>query len=366
MKFLDEFADKNLTQKLIKKIRTLVNKECTLMEVCGTHTMAMFRFGIRGMLPDEVRVIAGPGCPVCVTPQEMIDKTIAVAEGNIITTYGDMFRVPGSYSSLEKERAQGKDVRIVYSAQDALNIAVKNSKKQVIFLAIGFETTAPATAVTIRQAKEKRVKNFSILCAHKLIPPAMEALCQGELNIDGFICPGHVSTIIGEKPYQKIVDNYKVPCVITGFEPLDMLEGIYALLNQINKSEARVENAYKRAVRKEGNTTAQKIVNEIFRGADSGWRGLGVIPQSGLILRDEFTDFDAEKRFDIKIDPVVEHPGCRCGEILCGTINPPECTNFGTNCTPESPLGPCMVSSEGTCAAWFKYRSQTSETRSQK
>ncbi|MDI6840200.1 MAG: hydrogenase formation protein HypD [bacterium] len=358
MKFIDEFANKEVATGIINQINKIATKKCTLMEVCGTHTMALFRFGIRDILSNNINVVAGPGCPVCVIPQEMIDKVIELASSAVIATYGDMFRVPGSRSSLEKERAKGSDVRIIYSAQDALQIAMQNPDKEVVFFAIGFETTTPATAYTLIQAKEKQIDNFFILCGHKLIPPAMETLCQGNLNIHGFICPGHVSTIIGSAPYQEIANRYKVPCVITGFEPLDILEGIYALIRQINTDRADVENAYKRAVRFYGNTLAKEVIDNVFKVVDSNWRGLGVIPGSGLAVRDEFIEFDAEQKFNIhlrQIEPVKPQPGCLCGDILRGVITPPECTNFGTLCTPEEPLGPCMVSSEGTCAAYYKY-----------
>lgn len=355
MKYLDEFQDKEIAQGLLRRIEQLCDGRVTLMEVCGTHTMALFKFGIRSLLPSQINVIAGPGCPVCVTPQSAIDKAIRLSDEATIVTYGDMYKVPGSYSSLEKEKAKGKDIRIVYSPLDALAIAQKALSNEVVFLGIGFETTAPASASTIIAASNKGIKNFSILCFHRLIPPAMEALSKGEVDIDGYLCPGHVSAIIGEKPYSVIAQRFNIPCVIAGFEALDILEGIYLLLKQIHDGKSYVENGYRRVVRPEGNRLAQDIMNRVFEVRDSEWRGLGKIKKSGLVLKEEFSSFDAEKRFDIEIENPKPHPGCICGEILKGLKIPSECRNFGSHCTPDEPLGPCMVSSEGTCAAYYKY-----------
>ncbi|MCK4352965.1 hydrogenase formation protein HypD [candidate division WOR-3 bacterium] len=356
MKFVDEFQDKEIAQGLIKEIENLSLRDVTIMEVCGTHTMEIGRFGIRSLLPQEVRVIAGPGCPVCVAPQKVIDQAIKLAEVATIVTYGDMYRVPGSYSSLQKEKAKGRDIRVVYSALDALQIAEKETEKEIVFLAIGFETTVPATGSLMLTAKRKEIHNFSILCAHRLIPPAMIALSDGELNVDGYLCPGHVSVIIGEKPYEPIAERFHIPCVIAGFEPIDILMGIYLLLGQIKDNRAEVENGYKRAVRPEGNLEAQALIARVFRTVDSEWRGLGELPASGLALREEFKEFDAEQKFNIEIELPKENPDCICGEILKGLRTPPECTNFGRICTPDEPIGPCMVSSEGTCAAYYKYQ----------
>lgn len=356
MKFSDEFQDKEIAQGLLREIGKLTKGKVTLMEVCGTHTMALFKFGIRSLLPPQINVVAGPGCPVCVTPQSIIDKAIKLSEEAIVVTYGDMYRVPGSYSSLEKEKAKGKDIRIVYSPLDALILAERLPDKEIVFLGIGFETTTPTTASTIINARREALKNFSVLSAHRLIPPAMEALSDGELNIDGYLCPGHVSTIIGEGPYSIIARQFKMPCVIAGFQALDILEGIYMLIKQVNEGKACVENAYKRVVRPEGNKLAQETVEKVFEVQDSEWRGLGKIRESGLAIREAFSDFDAEKRFDIDIEEPKPLAGCICGEILKGLKRPTECKNFGSNCTPDEPLGPCMVSSEGTCATYYKYR----------
>ena len=364
MKYLDEFQDKEIAQGLLRKIGQFTNGEVTLMEVCGTHTMALFRLGIRSMLPPKVKVIAGPGCPVCVTPQSAIDKAIKISGKACVVTYGDMYKVPGSHSSLEKEKAKGRDIRVVYSPLDALALAQRTPGKEIVFLGIGFETTAPATASVVITAKEKGIKNFSVLSAHRLIPPAMEVLSDGELNIDGYLCPGHVSTIIGEKPYLTIAHRFNIPCVIAGFEALDILEGIYLLLKQIHEGRSIVENSYRRVVKPEGNKLAQEVINRVFETKDSEWRGIGKIKRSGLVLKKEFKDFDAEKRFDIKIKDSKPHPGCICGEILKGLKRPTACKNFGKLCTPEEPLGPCMVSSEGTCAAYYRYgEKQISERR---
>lgn len=358
MKYLDEFQDKRIAQGLLKRIAELCDREATLMEVCGTHTMALFKFGIRSLLPSQIKVIAGPGCPVCVTPQSAIDKAIELSREATVVTYGDMYKVPGSHSSLEKEKANGKDIRIVYSALDALAIAEEEADNEVVFLGIGFETTAPASASAIITAREKGIKNFSMLSVHRLIPPAMEALSSGELNIDGYMCPGHVSTIIGEEPYSPIAERFNIPCVIAGFEALDILEGIYLLLRQIQENKSYVENGYKRAVRPEGNKLAREVMGSVFESVDSEWRGIGIIKKSGLALKENFSGLDAEKRFDIDIEEGEPHPGCICGEILKGLKTPSECENFGSHCTPDEPLGPCMVSSEGTCAAYHKYGGQ--------
>lgn len=358
MKFSD-FSDKTLVSSIVKRLHKIApqgNKTYTLMEVCGTHTMAFFRFGVKYMMPKSIRVVAGPGCPVCVTPQALIDTAIELSNYSTILTYGDMFRVPGSQGSLEKAKSTGKDVRIVYSTIEALDIAIKNPEQPFVFLAIGFETTTPATASILVKAKEKNLNNFFILNGHKIIPPAIDALCSTNPNIDGFMMPGHVSAIIGCEPYQIIADKYKIPCVVTGFEAVDILESVLRLVEQINKSESRVENAYSRSVKWEGNTVARNLIYSVFRTSDSEWRGLGCIPGSGLKLNKEFQIFDAIKKFNIKpkTTPSIDK-SCRCGDILRGIAEPKECKNFGKRCTPEAPIGPCMVSSEGTCAAYFKY-----------
>jgi len=327
------------------------------MAVCGTHTVAICRKGIKNIIPKNMKLISGPGCPVCVTPVSYIDHIIALSrEKNfIVTTFGDMIRVPGSTSSLEKEKANGADIRIVYSTIDALNVARNNPKKNVVFMGVGFETTSPTIASVILKAKEEKINNFSILCVAKIMPPAMKSLLDAEeVNIDGFICPGHVSAIIGSKPYGFIASQYNIPCVISGFEPLDILQTIFMLVKQIEKNEAKVEIQYKRIVKPEGNKIALEKINRVFKIVDSEWRGMGKIPLSGLEIRDKYEQFNARK-FGISVERPKEISGCRCGEVLRGVIIPPECPLFGKICTPEDPKGACMVSSEGTCAAYYKY-----------
>lgn len=362
MKFVDEFKDKQLAKGLFDKIYQIAESlpfdqknPAVLMEVCGTHTMALFKTGIRSMLPKNIKVVAGPGCPVCISSQSSIDKAIELSKEAIITTYGDMIRVPGTRSSLDKEKAKGADVRVVYSPLDALKIAKDNPEKQVVFLGVGFETTTSPTAATIIRAKNEKLTNFSVLSLHRIIPPALDVLSQGKLNINGYLCPGHVSTVIGEEPYDQVAKKYKIPSVIAGFEALDILEGIYLLLKQIRDGQAKAENAYKRAVKKEGNLLAKKIVDQVFEIVDADWRGIGVIPKSGLAIRESLSEFDAEKRFTISVEEAKPYKGCKCGEVLKGLIAPPECANFAKACTPENPLGPCMVSSEGACAAYHRY-----------
>lgn len=358
MKYIDEYRDGELAQGLSQKIRSISKKSVRLMEICGTHTMAIFKHGIRTLVPEHIELMSGPGCPVCVTSMEEIDRTIKLARMPkvIVTTFGDMLRVPGTASSLQEEKGQGADVRMVYSTFDALKIAEDNPEKEVAFLGIGFETTAPTVAAAIRTAHERNLPNFLVLSAHKLLPPAMEALLSGgDLGIDGFICPGHVSTIIGTSAYQSVVDRYRIPCVVVGFEPVDILQGILMLVDQIEEGRAQVEIQYSRVVSPEGNPGALKIMNEIFEPCDSPWRGLGLIPQSGLSIREEFLTHDARQRFELEVPPAEEPPGCRCAEVLRGVIRPFECRLFRTRCSPRTPVGACMVSNEGTCAAYYKY-----------
>lgn len=361
MKYIDEYRDSGLAKEIVEKIYSEVknyNSEIKIMEVCGTHTMAIGKFGIRRILPENIKLLSGPGCPVCVTPQSYIDKAIAFSqiENVKIATFGDMFKVPGSYSSLEKEKSTGKDVEIVYSPMDALNIAKENKDKKVIFLAIGFETTSPAVAMTLKNAYQENVKNFFIFSGHKLIPPAMEALLKGRVEINGFICPGHVSTIIGSEPYEFIPENYGIPCVITGFELLDILYAIYLIVRNIcRKEKPGVEIEYRRSVKREGNLKAKMVMEEVFEVYDSKWRGLGIIPLSGLKLREKFWEYDAERVFDVKVNETKENENCICGEILKGLKTPKDCKLYRKVCNPENPVGPCMVSSEGACAAYYKY-----------
>lgn len=358
MKYIDEFRDKEIVKKLISEIEKFADANVNLMEVCGTHTMAIFRSGIKQLLPKNLNLISGPGCPVCVTSQTDIDRMLALArmKNVIITTFGDMLKVPGTKSSLEKERGNGCDIRTVYSPLDTLDIASSNKNKEVVFLAVGFETTSPAVASVVSDTKVKKIKNFSIYSSHKIIPPAMQALLQAkEIKLDGFICPGHVSTIIGSSSYEFICRDYKIPCVISGFEPVDILETVLMLLKQTQQKKAVVEIQYKRAVQPQGNILAQQILRQVFTESDARWRGLGTIPKSGYKLNRDYENFDAEKKFDLKVTVSQEHKNCLCGEVLRGVKTPLQCKLFAKVCNPENPYGPCMVSSEGTCSAWYKY-----------
>ena len=336
----------------------LPDRQITLMEVCGTHTMNVHRHGVRDLLPKNVRLISGPGCPVCVTPRRGIDTGIAYARdpGVILATFGDMMRVPGSTSSLAAERSRGADVRIVYSALDAVDFARANPGRDVVLMGIGFETTSPGIAQTILVAEHEGVRNFKVVELGKVIPPAMELLVDDpRLNIQGFLAAAHVSTIIGTKPYEPIAKK-GVPVVVAGFEPADILAGVAALLRQIGEGRSEVENEYSRVARRDGNAQALEILDTVFEIADSEWLGLGMIPKSGMKIRERFAQFDAEKSHPVEVEPTRRETGCRCGDILMGLIEPPECPLFERVCTPSTPEGSCMVSSEGTCAAYYKYR----------
>lgn len=349
----------NDADKLLLKIRSLVTHPLNLMEVCGTHTNAISASGVRHSLSSKLKLLSGPGCPVCVTAQKDIDWVIKLARSKkvIITTFGDLMRVPGTESSLEKEKAKGSDIRIVYSPLDALKIASEN-KKPVIFIGVGFETTAPTIAGATITAMRNSIKNFYVIPLFKLIPPALLMIVnQPKINIQGFILPGHVSTIIGAKPYEFLAKDYKKPCSITGFEPFDILQGIYLVLEQIKNKKPEIAIQYKRVVKKQGNQQAQNIMKEVFVNTDAEWRGLGVIKDSGLKFSKAYSDFDARKYFTIKV-PKPKPTACRCGEVLLGLIIPPECKLFAKACSPASPIGPCMVSSEGACAAYYKYESR--------
>jgi hydrogenase expression/formation protein HypD len=360
MRHLEEFRDARLVGDLAAEIRKrLGRKRPTFMEVCGTHTMAMFRHGLRDLLGDSLDLLSGPGCPVCVTPAGYLDQAIAIArEHNVtIATFGDMVRVPGSKTSLEKERAKGCLVRVVYSPLDALSLSGRGDGCKVVFLGVGFETTAPTIASSILEAERTGTDEFYVLSAHKRIPPALEAIARDPgIHIDGFLCPGHVSVITGSTAYEGVAREHGIPCVVTGFEPLDVMSGIHMLVEQYLEGEARVENAYTRAVRPEGNPRALSLLHQVFRVDDSEWRGLGRIPESGYSLREEYSHRDAAKQFPVETAPAVENRACRCGEVLAGKIRPLECPLFMKTCTPEFPVGPCMVSSEGSCAAYYKYR----------
>jgi len=328
------------------------------MEFCGGHTVAIFKHGLRQLLPKTIGMLSGPGCPVCVTANSDLDKAIALAHlpNVIVTSFGDMLRVPGSYSSLQLAKAEGSDVRIVYSAQDAVYIARDNPDKSVIFIGIGFETTAPTIAASIQQAEQEGINNYYVLPLHKLCPPIMKAILDmGEVRLDGIICPGHVSAIIGSYPYQFIPDEYGVASVVSGFEPLDILLCVDRLVNQIESGQPRVEIAYRRGVKPEGNNSALKLMDTVFEISTANWRGIGTVPSSGLKLKNRYQPFDAESNFDIDSGPSREPEGCICGSILRGVNTPLECKLFGKTCTPEHPVGPCMVSSEGSCATYYHY-----------
>lgn len=357
MKYIDEYRDKKVVNLLLKQIWEVSQSPVRIMEVCGGHTVAIRKFGIPSLLPPAIELLSGPGCPVCVTGKSFIDKALYLAKDpdNIIATYGDLMRVPGSAKNLESARAEGAQVKMVYSPLDCLEIAQKNPSKNIIFLAIGFETTSPSTAVTINCAKEKGMSNFFILNAHKIMPPAMETLVNEEIQIDGYICPGHVSTITGSKMYEGLVEKFNVACVITGFEPVDLLQGILMLVRQIKNQAQKVEIQYTRAVQAAGNKKALDVLEKVFELQDDWWRGLGMIPNSGLALKKEFEHFDAEKRFDLAISEPEEANGCICGSILKGLKLPTDCKLFGVNCNPENPVGACMVSSEGSCQAYYRY-----------
>jgi hydrogenase expression/formation protein HypD len=358
MKYLSEYRDGTLAGKMVERIKSTSKKPARFMEICGTHTVALFKHGVRDVLPAHIQLISGPGCPVCVTATRDIDKSIKLAKipGVIVTTFGDMIRVPGSHSSLKKEKSQGADVRMVYSTMDAVDIAKQNPEKKVVFLGIGFETTAPTIAASVVAAERQGIQNFHVLSAHKLLPPAMDALLSGgDLQVDGFMCPGHVSVIIGTAPYQVVVDKFRTPCVIMGFEPLDMLQGIAMLVDQIESGEPKVEIQYRRAVPPEGNPNAVRMLEKVFEPCDAPWRGLGMIPKSGLAFRQAYKAFDAEAVFDLTVPEAPEPPGCRCGDVLRGASTPVQCKLFRKFCNPENPVGPCMVSSEGTCAAYYRF-----------
>jgi len=336
--------------------------EIRIMEVCGTHTQSFFRFGLGEFLPSNIRLISGPGCPVCVSTQDYIDQTIQLAqrEDTIVATFGDMLRLPGSYSSLEQEKAQGADVRIVYSALDSLSIAQSNPRKKVIFLAVGFETTASTIALSIILAKQQGLGNLFFLPSLKLMPPALAYLLKDKrLNLHGLLCPGHVSAIIGLIPYNFIPRKFALPCCVAGFEPLDILEGIYMLLRQINSGKPGVGNQYSRVVTQKGNLAASKAIKRVFQTDNASWRGLGEIPGSGLKIKSQFSEFDAKRVFPLRKNRLAlsaKQKSCRCADILKGLVTPAECALFSGVCTPEYPIGPCMVSKEGTCSIYYKYR----------
>ena len=359
MKYLDEFSDPEMAGRMLEQIKRSVTRPWAIMEVCGGQTHTIIRNGIDQLLPDGVELIHGPGCPVCVTPLETIDRALAIAAlpDVIFCSFGDMIRVPGSSIDLFRVKSQGGDIRIVYSPLDAVKVAQENPDKQVVFFGIGFETTAPANAMTVVMARRLGLTNFSLLVSHVLVPPAIRAIMDSPTHrVQGFLAAGHVCTVMGTGQYGPIVEQYRVPIVVTGFEPLDVLEGIRRVLLQLEQGRSELENAYLRAVSSEGNPAAQAVLADVFDVCDRTWRGIGMIPQSGWKLSERYTDFDAEIRFDVTDIVTQESPLCRSGEVLQGLIKPNQCGAFGKECTPRMPLGAPMVSNEGACAAYYQFR----------
>lgn len=358
MKYLEEFRDGEIAQRIAAEIRQITTRPWAIMEVCGGQTHSILRNGIDQLLPPEIELIHGPGCPVCVTPLEMIDKALAIAARPEVTfcSFGDMLRVPGTDRDLFRVKSEGGDVRVVYSPLDAVALARKHPEKQVVFFGIGFETTAPANAMAVHVARREGLRNFSMLVSHVLVPPAIDAIMRSPTNrVQAFLAAGHVCSVMGFWQYPPLATQHRVPIVITGFEPLDVLEGIRRTVRQLEAGDARVENAYERVVTFDGNAPAQALLEEVFAETDRAWRGIGVIPKSGWRLSDAYADYDAEHRFDVRDIRTVESPRCRAGEVLQGSIKPTECEAFGRECTPRAPLGATMVSSEGACAAYFNY-----------
>lgn len=357
MKYIDEYRDRELVMKLIEQIKKVSKKNITLMEVCGGHTMSIQKFGIPALLPDNIKLVSGPGCPVCVSSRKYIDQSVAYArlDDVIITTYGDLIRIPGSTTSLDEEKAKGADVRIVYSILDALKIAENNKDKKVVFLGIGFETTSPSSAVGVLNAHKMGLTNFFLFSSHKIMPPAMAALIDEGVKIDGYIAPGHVSTITGSGIYKDIAEIYKLACVISGFEPVDLLRSILMLTRQIEKGEPKVEIEYSRVVKAEGNIKAQQMLEEVFELKDDWWRGLGILPKSGMKLKEKYKAYDAEVMIPVEVETTKEDKGCICGEILKGLKSPKDCKLFDTACSPSDPVGACMVSYEGACNAHYRF-----------
>jgi len=358
MRFIDEYRESELVLGIAESIRKRSTRNIVLMEVCGGHTMAVHKFGLRELLPETIRLISGPGCPVCVSGTGFIDNVVKLAKmpGNIIATYGDLVRVPGSSSSLEQEKGTGADVRFVYSVLDSLDIARRNPDRTIVFPGIGFETTAPATAAAIFHAHKEGLQNFKVLSSHKVMPPVMRALIDEGVKIDGYIAPGHVTAITGTEMYRPIVEKYGLGIVVAGFEPTDILQSIKMLVAQFEDHDPKVEIQYSRVVKPEGNSIARKLMDEIFEPRDDRWRGIGMIPDSGLKIRRKYQSFDAEKHFELPETEETEPAGCICGEVLKGLKIPTDCPLFAEVCTPVNPVGACMVSNEGTCAAYYRYR----------
>ncbi|MEI6787643.1 MAG: hydrogenase formation protein HypD [bacterium] len=363
MNYIDGFRDPAVARGIRATVDALAgallarNRSVNIMEVCGSHTMAIARYGIRDILPSNVNLISGPGCPVCVTPTRYIDAAITLAErGVIVVTFGDMILVPGSVSTLAECRARGGTVEVAYSPMRTIELAVANPDCEVVFLAIGFETTTAPVISIVEQAIRLGIKNVSLLTAFKLVPPALTALLSDpEIRIDAFLCPAHVSAIIGADAYKPFAETYKVPCVVAGFEPLDILYGVQGILEQVAQGKAEVVNQYARVVKAQGNLQAQALMTKYLEPVDAAWRGIGVLPKSGLGLRPEYAAYDAEHKYGVTVELGAENPACACGEVLKGKQKPPECSLFGSACTPDHPVGPCMVSTEGTCSAYFKY-----------
>ena len=357
MKYIDEYRNKDLVIKIADRIKKISSRKVNLMEVCGGHTMSIQKFGIPYLLPDTVNLLSGPGCPVCVSSRKFIDHAVALSRlpNVVITTFGDLIRVPGSTSTLDKEKAAGADIRIVYSIMEAINFALKLPEKKIIFLGIGFETTAPTSAAGVAYADKKNIDNFFFLSSHKIMPPAMSALIDEGVKIDGYIGPGHVSTITGSGMYEDIAGKFNLGVVISGFEPVDLMQSIYMLVEQVENNKPEVAIQYKRFVKPEGNIKAKKLMEDIFELKDDWWRGLGILPKSGLQLREKYGRFDAGKNFEVDIEKTIEPKGCICGEILKGLKTPKDCKLFAKACSPQNPIGACMVSSEGSCHAFYKY-----------
>lgn len=358
MKYQQEFRDPVLAKKLFDEIASITTRNWAIMEVCGGQTHSIIRNGIDQLLPEKIELIHGPGCPVCVTPLEIIDKALAIAEkpNVIFCSFGDMLRVPGSEKDLFRIKSEGGDIRTVYSPLDAVKLAVENPEKEVVFFGVGFETTAPANAMAVFQAKHLQLKNFSMLVSHVLVPPAIAAIMESPSNrVQGFLAAGHVCSVMGFSEYPPLAEKYKVPLVVTGFEPLDVLEGIRRVVVQLEKGTHEVENAYQRIVTFEGNKAAQAMLADVFETTDRAWRGIGVIPKSGWSLSEKYRDYDAEYKFQVTDIKTVESPLCKSGEVLQGNLKPHQCPAFGKECTPRKPLGATMVSSEGACAAYYNY-----------
>jgi hydrogenase expression/formation protein HypD len=357
MKFASEFRDRELVSGIVEKIGDVCRHDWTLMEFCGTHTVAIFRHGLKTLLPDRLRLVSGPGCPVCVTSRADIDRILSLSDtpGSIVATYGDMMKVPGSTMNLSERRARGADIRMVYSSYDAIALAEKNPEKKVFFIGIGFETTAPSTAAAVLKAAEAGLGNFFVLALHKRTPPVVGALIEHGTSVDGFICPGHVCSIIGAKPLEPVASVWKKPCVVAGFEPSDVLQAIYMLIRQLEEGRSEVEIEYLRAVSYDGNANALAAIDRVFATTSSEWRGIGMVEDTGLMLRDEFSRLDAAPFTDRDITSRPDPAGCKCGDVLRGDLIPTQCPLFGKTCTPQNPVGPCMVSSEGSCAAYYQY-----------